>query len=196
MRKIVMFNRITLNGYFAGPDGEIDWFIHDPEVDRALHASMDADTMLLGRLTYQLFAAYWPQVPSNPEASDEDRVLASELNQMTKVVFSRTLQRVTWENTMLLQDGLVDEARKMKGDEGGDIVIFGSGTLVKQLSAAGLIDEHLIVVTPVILESGMPLFEDVRREELELLDAKGFATGNVLLHYRVIHPETGISDKR
>lgn len=133
MRKIVMFNRITLNGYFAGPEGEIDWFIHDPEVDRALHASMDADTMLL-------------------------------------------------------QDGLVDEARKMKGDEGGDIVIFGSGTVVKQLTDAGLIDEHLIVVTPVILESGIPLFEDIRREDLKLIDAKGFSTGNVLLHYRVLHP--------
>ncbi|HSP46776.1 MAG TPA: dihydrofolate reductase family protein, partial [Clostridiaceae bacterium] len=81
------------------------------------------------------------------------------------------------------------EARKMKEGEGGDIVIFGSGTVVKQLSDAGLIDEHLIVVTPVILESGMPLFRDVRREDLELVDAKGFETGNVLLHYRVIHPE-------
>lgn len=188
MRKIVMFNRVTLNGYFAGPNGEIDWFIHDPEVDMALHASMDADTMLLGRVTYQLFASYWPHVLSNPEASDGDRVLAQELNGMTKVVFSTTIQRVTWENTMLLQDDLVEEARKMKAGEGGDIVIFGSGTVVKQLSDAGLIDEHLIVVTPVILQSGKFLFEDVRREELRLLDAKGFATGNVLLHYRVIHP--------
>jgi dihydrofolate reductase len=189
MRKIVMFNRVTLNGYFAGPSGEIDWFIHDPEVDRELHASMDADTMLLGRVTYQMFAAYWPHVLSNPEASSGDRVLAQELNQMTKVVFSTTIQRITWENTMLLQDGLVDEARKMKEGEGGDIVIFGSGTVVKQLTDAGLIDEHLIVVTPVILEAGMPLFEETRREELELVDAKGFATGNVLLHYRVVHPK-------
>lgn len=189
MRKIVMFNRVTLNGYFAGPNGEIDWFIHDPEVDRALHACMDADTMLLGRLTYEMFAGYWPHVLSNPESSEGDRVLAAELNEMTKVVFSTTLQRVTWENTRLLQDGIVEEARRMKEEEGGDIVIFGSGTVVKQLSDAGLIDEHLVVVTPVILDNGMLLFEDVRREELKLRSAKGFATGNVLLHYQVLHVE-------
>lgn len=84
MGKTIMFNRISIDGYFAGPHGEIDWFIHDPEVDRAVHAVMEPDTVLLGRITYQMFESYWPDVAADPNAPQDERVLAGELTQMTK----------------------------------------------------------------------------------------------------------------
>jgi dihydrofolate reductase len=88
MRKVVMLNRISIDGFFAGSNGEIDWFIHDPEVDQAAHEMMQPDTLLLGRLTYQMFESYWPPVARDPNASAEARATANELNQMAKVVFS------------------------------------------------------------------------------------------------------------
>ena len=103
MRKLIMLNRISLDGFFAGRQGEIDWFIHDPEVDKAAHQMMHADTLLFGRLTYDMFFGYWPQVARDSNASAGDLALAAELSQMTKVVFSTTLREVTWENSRLVQ---------------------------------------------------------------------------------------------
>lgn len=183
MRKVVMFNRISVDGFFAGPNGEMDWFIHDPEVDKALHEMMQPDTILFGRVTYQMFESHWPNVARDPNAPQEARILADELNQMTKVVFSKTLQEVTWENSKLVKGNVIDEVRKLKQGNGPDMVIFGSGTIVQQLTAEGLIDEYLIAVTPVILGAGKPLFKDVKKLSLELLEAKSFQSGNVVLHY-------------
>lgn len=92
MRKVVMLNRVSLDGFFGGPNGEIDWFIHDPEVDKAAHEMMQPDTILFGRVTYQMFEAYWPHVARDKTAPNQARILANELNQMTKVVFSDTLK--------------------------------------------------------------------------------------------------------
>lgn len=131
----------------------------DPDLDKAVHEMMQPDTVLLGGVTYQLFDSYWPNVMRDPNASKEERILANELNQMTKVVFSKTLKKVTWENSKLFEDNLVEEVRKLKQEKGSDIVIFGSGTIVQQLTSEGLIDEYLIIVTPVILGNGKLLFK-------------------------------------
>lgn len=184
MRKVVMFNRISVDGFFAGPNGEIDWFIHDPEIDKATHEMMDPDTVLLGRVTYQMFESYWPNVAMDPNASQEDRTIANELNEMTKVVFSKTLEEVTWENTKLVNGDVAEEVRALKQGDGADITIFGSGTIVQQLANEGLIDEYLIAVTPVVLGTGKPLFKDVKQFNLELIEARDFSSGNVLYHYR------------
>ncbi|RPI81979.1 MAG: hypothetical protein EHM41_19510 [Chloroflexi bacterium] len=96
MGKTVMFNRISLDGFFAGPNGEIEWFIHDPDVDIAVHQLMNPDTAFFGRITYQMFDNYWPKVALSPDAPEEERVIAEELTQMNKVVFTRTLKNVTW----------------------------------------------------------------------------------------------------
>jgi dihydrofolate reductase len=184
MRKIVMFNRITLDGFFARPNGEIDWFIHDPEVDIARHKMMNPDTFLSGRVTYQMFENYWPNVGRDPNAPQDARKIADELNQMTKVVFSKTLKEVTWENSKLVAGDVVKEASKLKQGNGPDIVIFGSGSIVQQLAGEGLIDEYLIVVTPVVLGTGKTLFQDVEMFNLELLETRNYDTGNVLLRYR------------
>jgi dihydrofolate reductase len=186
MSVIVMLNRVSLDGFFAGPNGEIDWFIHDPEVDKAAHEMMQPDTLLLGRLTYQMFESYWPHVSKDPNAPQGARTTADELNQMTKVVFSKTLREVTWVNTRLVKDDLLGEVKKLKGGAGPDITIFGSGTVVGQLAHEALIDEYLIIVTPVVLGTGKPLFKDVKNMNLALIESRNFNSGNVLLHYKTL----------
>jgi dihydrofolate reductase len=184
-----MFNRVSVDGFFAGPNGEIDWFVMDPNVDKALHEMMQPDTILFGRVTYQLFEGHWPKVATDPNAPKEARIIANELNEMTKVVFSKTLKEVTWENSKLVKGNLAKEVRKLKQGNGHDIVTFGSGTIVQQLTAEGLIDEYLFVVTPVILGAGKPLFKDVKKLNLELLETRDFKSGNVLLTYNPVNPK-------
>lgn len=190
MRKIVMINRVSIDGFFAGPNGEIDWFVRDPELDKALHemSHLDAvppDTVLLGRVTYQLFESVWPQIAADPNSPKEARVTADELNQMTKVVFSKTLKEVSWENTKLVKGNVAKEVDRLKQEKGSDILIFGSGTIVQQLTAGGLIDEYLFAVTPVILGAGKSLFTGVKKRDLEFLEARSFKSGNALLHYKI-----------
>ena len=185
MRKVVMLNRVSIDGFFAGPNGEIDWFIHDPEVDQAAHAMMSPDTLLMGRVTYQMFESYWPLVARDPDAPKDARIVADELNQMNKVVFSNTLAEVTWVNSRLVRNDVVREVRQIKQGTGADITIFGSGTIVQQLAKENLIDEYLITLTPVVIGKGRPLFLDVKRMDLKLLETRAFVSGNLLLHYAI-----------
>ena len=183
MRKIIVFNRISLDGFFAGPNGEIDWFIHDPAVDQAAHEMMNPDTLLMGRLTYQMFAGYWPSVMTDPNASKEARITADELSQMTKLVFSSTLDQATWQNTRLVKGDLIKEIRTLKQAEGADITIFGSGSIVQQLAKAELIDEYLIIITPVVLGKGKSFFKDLNAVKLFLKEVRNFKSGNIVVHY-------------
>lgn len=91
MRKIVMRNQVSIDGFFAGLNNEIDWFVRDPEVDKAVHEGAEADTVLLGRVTYQLFESVWPKIAADPKEPEEMRKTANELSQMTKIIFSKTL---------------------------------------------------------------------------------------------------------
>jgi len=188
MKKVYMFNRTSVDGYFAGPNGNIDWFIHDPLVDQALHKMMNLDSVLFGRLTYQMFESYWPDVARDPHAPEGARAMANELNQMTKLVFSTTLEKVTWENSKLFKRNVVEEVRQLKHSQGSDIVIFGSGSIVQQLACEDLIDEYLICVTPVVLGAGKSLFSGVDKSNFRLLEARSFQSGNVLLHYGIGKP--------
>jgi dihydrofolate reductase len=184
MRKVTMLNRISLDGFYAGPNGEIDWFIHDPEVDQAAHEMMKPDTLLFGRLTYQMFESYWPPIASDSNAPEEARTLSNELNQMTKVVFSTTLDEATWVNSNLIKGEITKLVRELKQGQGEDITIFGSGSIVQQLAKAGLMDEYLVILTPVILGTGKPLFEGINKQGLRLIDSRVFNSGNLLLHYQ------------
>jgi dihydrofolate reductase len=192
MRRIVMINWISVDGFFAGPNGEIDWILRDPEVDKALHeprpdeppsGSTGSGTMLLGNVTYTMFENSWPQIAKDPNAPEELHKLADEVIGMTKIVFSKTRKDVTWENSKLLHGNLIGEVQKLKQEEGSTILIFGSGTIVQQLSSESLIDEYLLAVTPVVLGRGKPLFRDVQKLNLRLLEARQFKSGNVLLRY-------------
>src|SRR5512140_2097370 len=114
MRRIVVFNRISLDGFFAGPGGEIHWFIHDAEVDAALHAGNQAGGLIFGRLTYQMFEAVWPAMSADPNAPAGMRQMGRELNEMTKHVFSTTLPGLNWQNSELHRGNLLDDVRAIK----------------------------------------------------------------------------------
>jgi len=185
MRKVIMFNRVSMDGFFAGPNGEShEWFVFDPKVDEAAHEMMQPDTVLFGRVTYQIFENHWRKVENDPKASKEERATAKELKNMNKLVFSRTLKNVNWENAALIKGDLIDEVKKLKQANGPDMVIFGSGSIVQQLTAERLMDEYVFVVTPIILGKGKSLFEEVDKLNLKLLEVKDFKSGNVILHFK------------
>ncbi|MCY3834311.1 MAG: dihydrofolate reductase family protein [Chloroflexi bacterium] len=183
MSRLIVYNRISLDGYFAGPNGEIDWFVHDPEVDAVAHEVYKADALLFGRVTYQLFEAFWSHIAEDESADPTWRATSRELNNLPKLVASRSLSETTWINSSLLAGDLIEEARRLKAENDGTLAIFGSGSIVKQLAAADLIDEYLIIVTPFICGSGLKMFEGDIGARLRLLKCWDFASGNVLLHY-------------
>ena len=195
MRRIVMFNRVTADGFFAGADGNLDWVVPDNEIDKAGAAAIpNFDTILFGRRTYEIFEKVWPQaVDDSSTAADphdagrqspEIRAMAVMLNEMTKVVFSRTLKAATWKNSRLLREIEPEEIDAMKKQPGKDMIVFGSGSLVSQLTQHGLIDEYQFVVCPILLGSGRPLLSGVsKRLKLDLLGAEAYRSGNVVLRY-------------
>ncbi|HEV8340242.1 MAG TPA: dihydrofolate reductase family protein [bacterium] len=185
MRKIIMFNLVSVDGFFAGPDGNIDWHVVDDEFNKAaVEMIKPFDTIVFGRVTYQLFESYWPNAAKDPATSKEDRIIANKINEMNKIVFSKTLTGVQWENARLLKEIVPEELARMKQESGKDMVIYGSGTIVRQLTNLGLVDEYRVLVNPVVLGKGKPLFTDVNRVNLRLVGTKTFSSGNVLLDYQ------------
>ena len=184
MRRIVMFNHVTADGYFASPSGDLDFFVPDKEFDRTAAQNTQAfDTVLLGRVTYELFAAYWPHAGDDPKTSPEDRIIARWLNETTRIVFSRSLPAASWEGTRLLRQLDPREIETMKREPGKDMIVFGSGSIVRQLADRGLIDEYQLCVNPVILGDGKKLIESTRGAKLELLESRTYRSGNVFMRY-------------
>lgn len=181
MRKVIVSNLISLDGFIAGPNGEIDWFGWDKELEsysKDLIASVGA--IVFGRVTYELMAGYWPTATE----AENDRMIIDTMNNLPKVVFSRTLDRVEWKNSRLVKDDIEREVAKLKREPGKDMVIYGSGSIVSALAQAGLIDEYRIFVNPVILGTGIPLFPNVKnRLSLKHLGTKTFGNGLVLIRY-------------
>ena len=193
MRKIVMFDRVTPEGHFARPDGNTGWFVMDYELEQtAANHLPNTDAILLGRRTYQMFEKVWPRALEAP-ASDPHgvehrspamRAFARFMNETTKWVFSRTLGEVGWRNSRLVRELDPREIQAMKRQPGKDIIVLGSGSIVSQLTQHALIDEYQLVVSPVLLGEGRPLFAGVTKStRLDLLEAQAFPTGNVLLRY-------------
>ena len=191
-RRVIVSEMLSLDGFFAGPNGEIDWHTVDEEFNQyAIDLLNTVDTILFGRKTYQLFESYWPAAATNPSTSKSDLEIARDINNMTKIVFSRTLDRVEWKNARLLKEIIPEVVDEMKQQPGKDIVIYGSGSIVSLLMNLGLIDEYRIIVNPVILGNGKPLFKGLRdRLNLKLLRTKTFSSGNVLLCYQPEKKET------
>lgn len=182
MRKLIVFNQVSLDGYFTDAKGDMSWaHKQDPEwlafIDENAQGGGEA---LFGRKTYELMASYWP----TPLAMQQAPVVAKAINEMPKVVFSKTLKKADWNNTRLVKRGLAAEVRKMKNEDGPDIVIMGSGSIVSQLAQEGLIDEYQIVVNPIVLGKGRTLFEGVKKKfGLNLTKTRTFKNGNVLMTY-------------
>jgi dihydrofolate reductase len=186
MRKIVTTTWITLDGYIAGPNEAMDWVIVDDEMgqyeDEVVSA---ADTLLLGRVTYESFSGSWPHVPDNPDASAGEREYARKLNAMRKVVFSTTLGGADWNNSTVVREVAPEDIEKLKQEPGRDMLIYGSATLIRTLTNQGLIDEYQLLVHPVILGAGKPLFADITSgQKLELVKTRPFASGVIGLYYR------------
>lgn len=181
MRKIIVSNYMTLDGFFSGPDGEIDWFVWVDEIaEYARDLISSIDTILFGRVTYELMERYWPTADS----AGEDPVIIDAMNALPKIVFSQTLDRVEWNNSRLVREDIPEVVSNLKQQEGRDIVVYGSGSIVSALARHGLIDDYRIFVNPVILGNGKPLFKHLNeRLNLRLLNTKAFICGVVLLHY-------------
>ena len=181
MRKIIVSNYITIDGFFAGPNGEIDWFVWDDEMAKfSTDQLKTVDTILLGRVTYQLFADYW----ATPAAYKENPIIAPMMNDLQKIVFSRTLRSAEWNNSLVVKENIAEEILKLKQQPGKDMVIFGSGVIVSEFAKLGLIDLYRLIVNPVILGRGKPLFKGLDDKlKLRLLNAKALGSGNVLLEY-------------
>ena len=181
MRKLTVFNLMTLDGYFAGQGGDISWHNVDAEFQElAKEASNSGNTLLFGRVTYELMAGYWP----TPEAIKNDPIVAKGMNNATKIVFSRTLNKVDWNNTRLVKSDMLSEIRKLKQESGKDLTVLGSGSIVSQLAQERLIDEYQILLNPVVIGKGKTMFEGVKdRFSLKLTKTRVFGNGNVLLSY-------------
>ncbi len=182
MRKVFVFNLITLDGYFEGPKREIDWHNVDAEFNEYAVAMLDSvDTLLFGRVTYELMANFWPTA----DAMKNDPVVAERMNNLSKIVFSRTLDKVDWHNTRLVKNNIEDEVIKIKKQPGKDVALLGSGSIMSQFAQHGILDEYRLMINPVVLGRGNPLFKDINdRLKFKLAKTRTFRSGNVLLYYQ------------
>ncbi|MFZ2804368.1 MAG: dihydrofolate reductase family protein [Patescibacteria group bacterium] len=181
MRKIIVQEMLSVDGFFCGPNGEIDWHNVDAEFNKTAVAFLDTlDTLLFGRVTYELMASYWP----TEAALTDDPHVASRMNALHKVYFSKEPEKMPWNNSTMLGEINADEIRKMKEAPGKDIAIFGSGKIIEQLMPMGVIDEFRFMINPVILGKGRTIFSTLEKTtKLKLLRTKEFTNGNVLLEY-------------
>lgn len=185
MRKVIMQLELTLDGFYAGPNEEFDWFTLDAEAWKLrndyFHSKID--TVLLGRKNYQGFFGYWPAVATNPAASETDLSFSRWLDEVPKVVFSKTLEKADWQNSRLVKDDLEGEVSRLKEQPGKDMLILGSASVAQACMQHNLLDEYWLTIHPVALGNGLSLFKD--RISLKLLNSKVFSSGQIFLHYRM-----------
>ena len=184
MRKLTVFNQISLDGRFTDAKGDMSW-AHRPNDDIEWNEFVAGNagsggTLVFGRVTYQMMASYWP----TPAALQNTPDLARHMNELQKIVFSRTLKEASWQNTTLLKGDLASEVRALKNAPGSDMTILGSGSIVAQLAQAGLIDEFFVVVNPIAVGGGRTMFDGVNGPlTLKRTSVRSFANGNVVLAY-------------
>lgn len=185
------FTNVSVDGYFAGPHGEIDWFKGSDDEEKAFtrEAAKPSATLIFGHTTYDMMAGYWP----TPDAVRNDPIVAGVMNRAQKIVFSKTMKPVkdgpSWKNVTVLHEINKEEIARLKEQPGGDMVILGSGLIVQQLSNLGLIDEYQLMVHPVILGAGKYLFHSVNPMNLKLLNTRIFRSGKVFLTYHLAESE-------
>jgi dihydrofolate reductase len=184
MPRLNMFNSVSLDGYFTDAHNDMSW-AHAGGDDAEFRAfvagnASGAGGLIFGRITYEMMLAFWP----TPAAAQQMPDVAAGMNRSTKYVFSRSLKKADWTNTTVLHSDPVQEIAKLKRADGPGLTILGSGGIVKQLAAAGLIDDYQLMVCPVILGSGRTLFEEISsRPTLKLVNSRTFKNGKVFLHY-------------
>jgi len=181
MSKLSVFNFVTLNGFYKGAGEDISWHRHETEEQEYAAEGANSESILLfGRVTYQMMAAFWP----TPAAYQNMRSVAEGMNKSEKIVFSKTLAKAEWNNTKLIRDNIVEKVRSLKNTSSKDMTILGSGSIVTQFAENGLIDEYKIMVDPVALGEGTPLFHGMKGKlDLTLTDVRKFKSGVLLLSY-------------
>jgi dihydrofolate reductase len=188
MGKLMVFNSISLDGYFVDLKGDMG-FANNPKPDAEWDAFVNGNAsgsggiMVFGRITYDLMASFWP----TPIAAHSNPVVAKRMNATRKVVFSRTMDKAAWSNTRLVKDDLPGEIRRLKKEDSAGLVIFGSGSIVSQLTQQALIDEYQFIVIPIVLSKGRSMFAGIKKKlPLKLNQTRSFANGNVWLSYELI----------
>lgn len=184
MRKLKLQMHMTLDGFVAGPNGESDWMIRSNEGRKIINALIDSsDMILMGRKMTDGFMNYWENIVGNQPESPEF-TFAKKMVDTPKVVFSRTLAKSAWTNTVLAKGNLTDEIANLKNQNGKDIIVYGGADFVASLIKENLIDEYYLVVHPVILGKGMTISHKTEnRLNLKLVESERFDSGVVLLHY-------------
>jgi len=179
-----MFNSVSLDGYFTDANNDMSWAhagADDPDVrEFTAGNAKGAGALVFGRITYEMMASFWP----TPQAAQMMPEVAAGMNGAKKYVFSRGLQKADWANTTVLHGDPAAEIARLKREDGPQLTVLGSGSIVKQLTAAGLIDDYQLMVCPVILGGGRTLFAGTTgRPMLKLANSRAFENGRVFLHY-------------
>jgi dihydrofolate reductase len=186
MRNLMVFNSVTLDGFFTDAKGDMSWAHKNSDEEWNSFVAGNASgggVLVFGRVTYEMMASYWP----TPAALESFPVVAKQMNSLPKVVFSRTLEKATWSNTTLVKGDPATEMRRLKQEPGDGMVIMGSGSIVAQLSQERLIDEYQIVVVPIVLGKGRTMFDGVKDPlTLKPKRTRTFGNGNVFLAYEPV----------
>ncbi|NIJ54530.1 dihydrofolate reductase family protein [Dyadobacter arcticus] len=187
MRKVVLFAHISLDGFAGDVNGGLGFLTYNEELQEyADELVKTVGAPLYGKTTYQLMEGYWPTVLNNPDASKQSLAHAQWVQHVPKVVFSTTLDEVTWNNTTLIKENVVEEVDRLKQQPGKDLVIFGSPGLAKSFMNLGLIDEYKLTLHPVILGNGIRLFDSHETiSSLKLLESRTLQSGVITMHYSV-----------
>lgn len=185
MRSIKVFNNVSIDGFFTDPHGDLSWAhrgMDDAEWVKFIAGNAKGKAeFLFGRITYEMMASYWP----TPIALENDPIVAEAMNSQTKYVFSRTLKKLSWQNSQLMQGDLPSAIKQLKKSKGPDIMIFGSGEIIHQLTEESLIDEYQLILVPTVLGGGRTMFGELQSKmDLKLMDSRSFKNGNVFLRYK------------
>ena len=187
MRKLISFMHISLDGFVAGPKGEMDWIKVDEELfDFVGNRIREGNTSLYGRVTYQMMESYWPTAADKPSATRHEIEHSKWYAKVHKVVLSKTMKDEDLTNTTIISDNLSDRINEIKQQAGSDILLFGSPTATHSLIQQNLIDGFWLFVNPIILGQGIPLFADIKDKiKLTLLTTHQFTCGVTELNYTV-----------
>ncbi len=189
---MVLSMMMSLDGYAAGPNDEMDWLpafddaVMWKDMNEEMWNALDrVDAFVLGRVTYQIWQNYWPAAGKNPRSSESDRRFSKFAEETEKIVLSRTLDHVSWKNSLLIREDIEEQLRRLKDRPGKDIAVAGGAGLARSLMDTDLIDDITIIVHPIILGKGKPLFGPINKHQpLELLRTRRMNSGAVLLQYR------------
>ena len=181
MRKLVLFMHVSLDGFAADVNRGLGWISYDSELQQYADGIVaTVGSPVYGRVTYELMESYWPKVLDNPDASENSKAHAKWVDKVTKIVFSKTMKKADWNNTIVINENIAEEINKLKQQPGKDLVIFGSPGLSHSFMELDLIDEYQLTLNPVLLGSGLPVYENIKNKtNLKLVKATPLKSGVV-----------------